>query len=486
MAAARVVVIGGGIAGLAAAHELLTAAPDLDVPDLDVPAFDVPALDVTVLEADERLGGKIRTSSFAGIDAVDEGPDAFLARLPWATGLARAVGLGDDLIAPTAGTAAVWWDGLQPIPAGLLLGLPTDALALARSPLISWRGKIRAAAEPLLARTSVAHDSIGRYVRSRFGDEIHERLVDPLVGSIYATDTDRFSLQAVPQLADLAAGPRSVVLSHLPRPGRRRATPAASGPVFLTPRGGLGDLVTATADAVRAAGGSIRTGAAVTSVRRDGTGWRVDDIAADAVVLACPAPAAARLLAGAAPAGAPGDLADAVAGLALIDTADVVMVTLAVPRADWPARLAGMSGYLVPKPRQRLVTAVSFGSQKWPHWRPPADDVVVLRVSLGRDGLPVRHLDDDAVLRAVIDEVGGHLGVALAPTAVRITRWDGAFPQYRPHHHRLVARLADLLPPSIALAGASYHGIGIPACVRSGQRAAATVRAALTGPVMAR
>jgi protoporphyrinogen/coproporphyrinogen III oxidase len=163
-------------------------------------------------------------------------------------------------------------------------------------------------------------------------------------------------------------------------------------------------------------------------------------------LLSCAAPEAARLL-------------------ATVEHADVILVTLAVAGDRWPARLDGRSGYLVPKPDQRLVTAASFGSQKWSHWR-PRDGSQVLRVSLGRDGLPVDHLDDDAAVRAVVEDVEHHLDVDLQPTAVRVSRWPAAFPQYRPHHDTLVRAVEQALPPGLVIAGASYRGIGIPACVR--------------------
>jgi oxygen-dependent protoporphyrinogen oxidase len=447
----RVVVVGGGISGLAAAHHLLSTAASRGTP-----------VEVTVLEAEASLGGKIRTSPFAGVPAVDEGPDAFLARVPWATALARQVGLGDELVSPAASRAAVWWHGLQPIPEGLLLGLPTDIGKLARSRLLSWRGKARAGLEPVLPRTHLdagpGTDSVGAFVRARFGREVHERLVDPLVGSIYAADTDHFSLAAVPQLDDVARRSRSVLL------GARRAAPAAtaSGPVFYAPGGGMGDLVDAAARAVADLGGSLLTGMRAEVLERHTRGWSVDGRTADAVVLACPAAGATRLLARPAP--------EAAAIIGRIETADVVMVTLAVPEATWPDRLLGMSGYLVPKPMQRLVTAASFGSQKWPQWHLPGQ--VVLRISLGRDGLPVLHLDDDELIDAAVTEVGRHLGIDLHPSAVRVTRWPGAFPQYRPLHHRLVAEATAALPTGLSLSGASYHGIGIPACVRSGIAAA--------------
>lgn len=450
--ARRVAVVGGGITGLAAAHALVGTEP---------------APHVTVFEADGRTGGKLSTSPFAGNPAIDEGPDAFLARLPWGTALARAVGLGDQLVSPAAGKAAVWWDRLHDIPQGLLLGMPTDVMALARSGLIPWSGKLRAATEPFRRRTSTDADSLGAYVRARFGHDVHLRLVDPLVGSIYAADTDHFSLAAVPQIADLAGSHRSILLA-----GRSMPAPAPNaGPVFYAPRDGMGALAARTADAARAGGADLRTGAAVVELASDGGGWRVNGERFDAVVLASPTSATATLVRDLLP--------DVATALAAVPAADVAMVTLAVPRAGWPEQLQALSGYLVPKPVQRLVTAVSFGSQKWAHWA--SADHVVLRVSLGRDGLPVLHLSDEQLLAAAVDDVGRHLGLDLQPTHHRITRWAGAFPQYRPHHAARVAAVQAALPPGLAVAGAGYHGIGVPACINSAQKAAAATTAFLAG-----
>ncbi len=434
----RLAVIGGGIAGLAAAHRATANGGQ-----------------VTLFEADAALGGKCRTTPFAGLAAVDEGPDAFLARLPWATALARGVGLDDELVSPRAASAWIWWDGMQAIPEGLLLGLPVSPVGISRSGLISPAGKLRAATEVLRRRTPTDHDSLGRWVRQRFGAQVHERLVDPLVGSIYAADTDRFSLAAVAQLAELAGGPRSVIL------GSRRRPAPPPGPVFYSPRSGLGGLAAAVGAAIASAGGAIEH-RQVAELAADGAGWRVHGTPFDAVVLACPAPAAASLL---------GRVAgEAALGLAPLPAADVAIITLAVPAATWPQRCHGRSGYLVPKPKQRLVTAVSFGSQKWAHW--DDGEQVILRISLGRDGLPVLHLTDEALLTAAVEETSAHLGYDLAPTATRITRWPRAFPQYRPHHAATIAGVEARLPAGLALAGASYHGIGIPMCVRSGEAAA--------------
>jgi len=443
----RIAVVGGGITGLAAAHGVIEAGAQ-----------------VTVFEASDRLGGMIRTTPFAGRPAVDEGADAFLARVPWAVDLARKVSLADSLTSPSVGKAAVFWNGLHDIPEGLLLGMPTEMGALARSRLLSMRGKIRAGAEVLVPRTDTAPDSIGKYVRSRFGNQVHERLVDPLIGSIYAADTDDFSLVAVPQLADLAVRSRSVLLA-----ARHRAKPP-TGPVFYAPTAGVGQLVQAVSTAVVARGGEVRCSTGVEELTAEGPTWRLagtgfDTDTFDGVVLACPARVASRLLV------AIED--DVAATLARVPTADVALLTLAVSAVGWPTRLQNLSGYLVPKPQQRLVTAVSFGSQKWAHWAREHD--VILRVSLGRDGLPALHLSDDELLADVVDELNGHLGIDLQPSAVRVSRWPNAFPQYRPHHGVTIATAERRLPPGIALAGASYHGIGIPACVQSGRQAAGAV-----------
>lgn len=450
----HVVVVGGGISGLTTALALADHLPA---------AVADGSVTIEVREGDDRLGGKLRTTPFAGLPAVDEGADAFLARVPHGRDLAARIGLAETLTSPTGATASVWLDGLHPIPEGLLLGVPTGIVRLAGSRLLTTRGKIRAALEPLLPRGRDPQDSIGSLVRSRFGNEVHERLVDALVGSIYGADTDRFSLAMVPQLAALAGRGRSLLLNAR----RMRATaPAASGPLFLAPVAGMAALAEGTAAAARALGVEIRTGAPVSELAADGTRWRVDGRSADVVVLAGPARPSAPLLEGAAP--------GASELLATMDHAGVVIVTLAV--GGWPERLGGRSGYLVPKPAQRTVTAASFGSQKWAHWR---DDDEVLRISLGRDGLGVDHLDDDELVDRAVTEVGRHVDVDLQPTSQRVSRWPGAFPQYRPRHEQWVADVEAALPSGLFVTGASYRGIGVPACIADGTATARRVAALL-------
>jgi oxygen-dependent protoporphyrinogen oxidase len=449
----RVVVVGGGISGLAAAHALAVGPRAAE-------------LEIELREAGDDVGGKLRTTPFAGLDAVDEGADAFLVRVPHALELARDVGLADELTAPAASKAAVWRGRLRPIPERTVLGVPASVSGLVTSSLLSWPGRVRAVLEPLVPRTSVDEDSIGSFVRGRFGDEVQELLVDALVGSIYGAETDRSSLAMVPQLAALAGDGRSALLA-----ARRRVRqgPADPGPVFLAPIAGMGRLAHAVADCCRARGVTIRTGAAVTELARDGDRWRVDGDPADAVVVATPARRAAPLLDSVAP--------ETSRLLAQLEYAGVAIVTVAV--GDWPEQLGGLSGYLVPKRAQRTVTAASFGSQKWPHWTPAGGQV--LRISLGRDGLPVDHLDDGMLTARAVDEVGRHLALDLQPTATRVSRWPHSFPQYRPHHLDWLARVDASLPPGLHLTGASYRGIGVPACIADARATADRAVEALGG-----
>ena len=452
----RVVVIGAGVTGLTAAFSILA--------DANEPTH------VTVLEASPRTGGLVRTSPFAGLPAVDEAADAVLTRVPWAVQLLSDLGLGGALTSPTGVGAYVWHDGLHEIPGDILMGVPAKARAFATSKLFSPAGKARAALEPLLPR--MPHDdSIGKLIRRRFGNEIHERLVDPLVGSIYAADTDTFSLEAVPQINALA-----VQRSLLSAASAARKTPAQAGPVFVAPLRGMGSMIETLTARVQSLGADIRTGSAVTAIERTHDGYIViTDGAAvpcESVVIASPARRSAEFVRELDP-----TTAQQLAGW---DHASVVMVTMTVPASQWRKEWTG-SGYLVPKPDQRWVTAASFGSNKWAHWA-PADGSKVLRVSLGRDGMDVMHHDDDTLLNLTLADLKHHLGADFTPGEVRMTRWTESFPQYRPHHFSRLAQIEAGLQqsaPGVFLAGASFRGIGIPACIQQGRAAAVQVLASL-------
>jgi oxygen-dependent protoporphyrinogen oxidase len=457
----RVVVVGGGVSGLTSA---LTTVVTSDRP-----------VEVTVLEASNRVGGVIRTSPFADLPAVDEGADAFLMRVPWAFALAEELGLGPSLTSPTGAHAYVWHGRLHRIPGDLLLGVPAKMRAFAMSGLISPKGKLRAALEPLMP-TTTDDDSIGRYVRRRFGNEILENLVDPLVGSIYAADTDNFSMAAVPQIAALT-GQRSMLRAAAQT--RASAATTQTGPIFATPTRGMGALTEALAQRFTSLGGTIVNGARVVGIQREGSSYRVahssGETMADAVVVSSPARHSSEFIS---------DLdANASRLLATWDHASVVLITMSIPARQWPSRLNG-SGYLVPKPDQRWVTAASFGSNKWAHWR-PEDGSMILRVSLGRDGLDVMGFDDDTLTSLALADMKHHLDLDLEPSRVRISRWAESFPQYRPHHFAKLLEIEHSLgtsAPGVHLAGASYRGIGIPACVQQGRSAAAAVLKHLDSP----
>jgi len=460
----HVAVVGGGIAGLAAAHELA----------------DRQGVTTTVLEASERLGGKVQTAPFADTD-LDTGPDAFLARRPEAVQLCRELGLLDRLEAPVTGKAWLWVRGrLRPVPSATLLGVPTGVPAVARAGVLSPMGLARLAAAPLLARRRhplgpEEDRTIGELVRRSLGDEVHERLVDPLVGGINAGDTDALSIDAVaPQLAaaarrsaDMAAGARAV------QAAAPAAPPGAAAPVFYGLPGGMAGLVTALEVRLAAARVEVRVGSAAEALTREGGAWAVraagGDVRADAVILASPAPVSARLLRPLDPA-----VADTFGD---ISHASVALVALAWPRDAVPHLPPG-SGFLVPRGEGRLMTACSWSSSKWAHLG-AASGRVIFRVSAGRaDDHRARAMDDDeleARLRLELREV---MGIRALPVAVRVTRWDDAFPQYAPGH---LGRIADAEAglaarlPGLALAGAALRGVGIPACIGSGRAAARAV-----------
>ncbi|MBA2495590.1 MAG: protoporphyrinogen oxidase [Acidimicrobiia bacterium] len=442
----RFAVVGGGIAGLAAAWELRRRDPDAEV---------------TVLEATGRLGGKLRTSAFAG-RMVDEGADAFLARVPEGYDLCVELGLADALVAPTSGRAYVaGGDDLHALPAGLVLGVPTDAAAVRATGWLGEDAADRVAAEPAQPLAPLGDDdamSVGELVRRRLGDEVLDRLVDPLIGGINAGDTDRLSLRAAaPQLADAVATGTGLVAGLRDRP------PPDAGPVFWAHPGGMAAVVDELVSHLRADGVDLRSLVPVTDLTALLAG-----AGRDGVVVATPAPAAARLVGG-----------EAAEVLAALRHASVALVSLALRPGEVTHPLDA-GGLLVPRVEGRVLTACSFASTKWAHLAPAAgDDTVVLRASAGRFGAAAAlDLDDDDLVAAVLADLDDLLGLAGDPTEVRVNRWVDGFPQYEPGHlARLAAVEADLAArlPLVRLAGAAHRGIGIPACIRQGRAAAAAL-----------
>jgi oxygen-dependent protoporphyrinogen oxidase len=456
----HLVVVGGGITGLAAAWE----------------ASAEPTTRVTVLEADVRVGGKVRTSAMTldggSTMVIDEGADAFLARVPDAVGLCRELGLDDELTQPAIGRAKVFVDGaLHFLPDDTVLGVPTSQDALAASGLLDDEALAHAGAEwDRLGPAPEGDVAIGPFLAQRYGEQLVDRVVGPLIGGINAGDVDELSLQAVtPQLAEAAADGDSLSRAL----ARRRVPPSADAPVFHALRGGTGRLIEVLVERLDERGVTVRTGAAVASLGRDGDGdgWLVElgdgeaALRADAVVLACPAPTAAALLSPLSP--------PAAQELDAMTHSAVALVTLVFDASAVPIELDA-SGFLVPRSAGLFMTAVSWGSSKWAHW----DDGrhVVLRASAGRTGDERQaSLDDDELVAALCADLATTMGITAAPVATRVARWPLGFTQYTVGHLDRVDRIEAALArdcPGVAVAGSPYRGLGLPACIRQGREAA--------------
>jgi len=475
------VIVGGGIAGLAAAFFLR-----------DVGA------DVLVLEGSQRIGGKLAVSEVAGI-AVDEGAEALLARRPEGTALIGDVGLSGQLVYPGTTTSGIWSRGqLHALPGRQFMGVPADLDEVERSGILSAAGMARARQDTVLAATHRDGDvSVARHVGARFGAELVERLVDPLLGGVYAGRSDQLSFEAT--LPSLAGESRKhAALSDAARallgppavPGAPAPVPGAPAPVFTTLAGGLGTLPAALA---QRSGAVVRTGAMARELARTTHGWRLtvgsarapEHIDASAVVLAVPARPASRLLAGAGQAGAA-----AGAALAEIGYASMAIVTLAYPAAAFPGPVTG-SGYLVPAVDGRPVKAVTFSTVKWPHLagqRGPRHEHLaagaaalhLVRCSIGRIGEELVLQRDDAELTALAAaDLAAATGVTGPPVASRVSRWGGGLPQYSVGHLSRVRLIRENVAalPGLAVCGAAYDGIGIGACIASARLAADRVLA---------
>ncbi|MEU6766989.1 protoporphyrinogen oxidase [Streptomyces sp. NPDC046853] len=456
----HVVVIGGGIAGLAAAHRLLGTGAR-----------------VTVLEASDRLGGKLLPGEIEGV-RVDLGAESMLARRPEAVALAREVGLTDRLQPPATATAAIWTRGaLRPMPKGHVMGVPGDASAL--SGVLSDEGLHRIEQDRDLPPTEVGDDvAVGEYVAARLGREVVDRLVEPLLGGVYAGDAYRISMRsAVPQLFE-AARTHTSLTEGVRAIQARAAQNQQTGPVFMGIEGGVGRLPLAVAESVRARGGEIRTGTPVTELRRAPEGWQVttgeETVEARAVVVAVPAYAAAALLGVEAPAAA--------AELAGVEYASMALMTLAYRRSE--TDLPEGSGFLVPPVDGHTIKASTFASRKWGWIADEDPDLLVLRTSVGRYGeSAILGRDDADLIDLSRHDLRAATGLDAEPVATRVTRWHDGLPQYPVGHHARVARVREHVAklPGLAVCGAAYDGVGIPACIASAYAAVDALGGDLAG-----
>jgi oxygen-dependent protoporphyrinogen oxidase len=456
---AEAVVVGGGITGLTAAYRLSAAG-----------------VRVTLLEAGERLGGAIRTARVEGV-TLEGGPDSLLTRKPWAEDLARALGLGPDLIAtrPEARGASLWWRGrLHPIPAGVVNGVPTDQAAVEQASVLTRAGRRRVLADLSRRPTTMAGDvSVGDFLAERFGREWVERVAAPMLSGIYAGDIWHLSLAATaPQLAPVLARHGSLMRGLA---AERRARPPAPGPVFRTLNAGLETLVDALAMRLAAGGVEVRLGTPVAAVTPTHSGvevaWDGGSRRVDGVVMAAPAWAAGTILAEALP--------SAVEWLRGIAYANLAVVGLVYDAGELPVP-RDQTGVLVPRQPGTSLTALTYLASKWAYRpAPPAEPI---RAFYGRAReANVLERDDRELADAAVRDVARVLGRERVPRAVKVFRHPLAMPQYHVGHAERIAaidREASRLP-RVVLAGAWREGVGIPDCVRSGDAAAARLLAEL-------
>ena len=459
---ARVVVIGAGITGLAAAYFLIKKAP---------------ATKVTVLERSATLGGKIVTQHSEGF-LLEGGPDCFLTRKPWALALARELGLESDLIGTNDARRKIFVlsnGRLHPLPEGVMLIVPTQFLPFATSRLISISGKLRMGMDLVIpARRENGDETLASFVRRRLGQEALEKIAEPLLSGVHVSDPERLSLKSsFPRLMDVERKYGSLIRGMLA--ARRMMASGNNGsqsrlPMFMTLRGGMGQLVEAVAE--RLASVDIRMESQVTSLHsldaggppyevrtREGPALR-----ADAVILTTPSNVAGRLLETINP-----DLARELAAIRYVSTA---VVSLGYGPQTGLAPLEGF-GFIIPKTEGRRITACTWSSTKFDGRAPEGHQA--LRCFVGGPGREeMAELDSDTLLEVVREELADMMGLKAEPSLVRINRWLKLNPQYDLGH---LDRVADLRTRAeshggLFLAGSAYDGVGVPDCVRQAEEAA--------------
>lgn len=457
-----VIVVGAGLAGLTAAWHLVSTG--------------TPPADITVLEASPRVGGKLALAQVAGC-GIDVGAESMLAVRAEAPELIREIGLGDALTSPATTKAAVWSrDRLWPMPTGTLMGVPSEPETV-RGLLTDDEVQRLRHEEPWPGGLT-GDIAVGEYLAARLGDALVDRLVEPLLGGVYAAQARELSMAAsVPGMYAAAQRGESMLAAAGAAAAGRAGTMAGTS-AFCGIIGGVGRLAEELRAALRGKGVSIETDVTVRSIQRTDTGWRLvcgpvpapDHREVDAVILAVPAPAAGRLLAGVAPAAA--------TMMAAVEVASMAIVTLAIDRrglTEAGHALPG-SGFLVPTIDGRTIKASTFSSTKWAWVDDLSDDVIFLRASIGRAGeVAALQRSDEELVAVALGEVGQAVGFPLAQVVdSHVQRWGGGLPQYAVGHLERMSRVEEAIAgvPGLEVCGAAYGGVGIPAVIASARAAA--------------
>jgi oxygen-dependent protoporphyrinogen oxidase len=474
----RIAIIGGGISGLAAAHHLRELLPN--------------AL-LSLFEASNRLGGVLETVERDNF-LIERSADNFLTAPPAALELCRRLGMENELVATDESRrrAFVVRNGrLVPIPEGFYLMSPRKLLPILRSPLLSVLGKLRLLAEPLIPRGPIAShnlesqsdESVASFARRRLGREVFERFVQPLVAGIYTADSEKLSMAAtMPQFVEFERTYSSLLQATLRRTNTDSSASGARYDLFLAPKHGMQSLVTKLVDQLPQ--DIIHLNTSVARVDHYNNKWQLtlnpqseirnSQSEFDALVLAVPAPAAAKILEFSA--------AELAAELATIEYAGCAVVSLGFHRRQIGHALNGF-GFVVPQTENRKIIAGSFASLKYPG-RAPVDDVLI-RVFIGGALQPeLLDLSDADLRRIAHDELTDLLQITGMPLVADIARWPRSMPQYHVGHLAKVARIEELAAAirTLALAGNAYRGVGIPQCIASGEAAAEQIASALRDP----
>ncbi len=457
----RIVIIGGGIAGLSAAYYATKKIPNAQI---------------TLLESSHRWGGKITTDRVTfgnGQFIIEGGPDTFLATKPYATALCKELGLGERLHGTNPkqkNTYVLHHNKLEPLPDGLAMMIPTNVQAILKSHLVSWFGKARMGLDFIQPAKAVNGDeSLGSFVSRRLGREAYENLIEPLMSGIYAGDGDALSLASTfPYLRDLEIKYGSLARGALQI--RKQSTGKAvqgSRSAFLTPTTGLAEIVEALVNYLQSNNVDLLLDTPVVSINRPTPDtWNLtlgtrDPLQADSILLATPAFISGRLLESFDPA-----LASV---LQSIDYASTATISLAYRESNLPRKLDGY-GYVIPRREGRRALACTWTSTKFPHRAP--EGYALIRVFVGRAGQDIPW-NENELLALAKEELNQTLGITAEPIISRVFMWNKAMPQYNLGHPEKLKQIDSALEnyPGLALAGNGYRGIGIPDCVRSGELA---------------
>ncbi len=457
----KVVVIGGGIAGITAAYYLQKEVKEKNL-----------LVETMLIEASDRLGGKIQTYAENGY-VIEKGPDSFLARKMSASRLAEEAGLKDQLVNNGTGKSYILVkDKLHSMPGGAIMGIPTKIAPFAMSGMFSPIGKIRAGGDFILPPSSVKGDqSLGKFFRRRFGNEVVDHLIEPLLSGIYAGDIDQMSLLATfPQFYEVEQKHRSLILgmkktTPKPKPTKTATTGKKSGGMFLSLKGGLESLVHAIEAKLNP--GSVVKGVSVEIVEQNGDHYTLhlssgEEIKADSIIVCVPHKQTAQIF----------SQYPFFEPFHNVPSTSVANVALAFPESAIQQDIDG-TGFIISRDSGYSMTAVTWTHKKWPHSAPKGK--ALLRCYVGRPGdEEIVSRSDEEIVETVLKDLNKTMNIVSAPELTVITRWHDSMPQYTVGHKErmrdITAKMRKELP-GVFLAGASYEGLGVPDCIDQGEAA---------------